>query len=225
MHQIKGMILEPIKKPRNNPRGPRSRGLSLDSSGSRDMDDDDDDDDDEKLEDGGERKHWVIGMKEGTILRANDDGSPPHLPEGYYTLPGPEPGTYTLRKRRYRNLKTLGIGGFQVRARGKREEDKAREEAALDPQVLEQRRKRSNWRTKKKIKLLEKFPTYIQEAFFGRNLMDTSNLEEEMKQVADMDVGNKEESDEILQIQQQQASIKLSKVMKFNDYFYLILTK
>lgn len=56
----------------------------------------------------------------------------------------------------------VGIGGFQVRARGKKEEEKAREEALLDPLVLEQRRKRSNWRTKKKIKLLEKFPSYIQ---------------------------------------------------------------
>lgn len=55
-----------------------------------------------------------------------------------------------------------GIGGFQVRARGKKEEEKAKEEALLDPQVLELRRKRSNWRTKKKIKLLEKFPSYIQ---------------------------------------------------------------
>lgn len=49
-----------------------------------------------------------------------------------------------------------------MRARGKKEEEKAREEATLDPQVLELRRKRSNWRTKKKIKLLEKFPSYIQ---------------------------------------------------------------
>lgn len=56
----------------------------------------------------------------------------------------------------------LGIGGFQVRARGKKDDEKAREEANLDPQVLELRRKRSNWRTKKKIKLLEKFPSYIQ---------------------------------------------------------------
>lgn len=49
-----------------------------------------------------------------------------------------------------------------MRARGKKEEEKAKEEALLDPQVLELRRKRSNWRTKKKIKLLEKFPSYIQ---------------------------------------------------------------
>lgn len=59
-------------------------------------------------------------------------------------------------------LTLTGIGGFQVRARGKKDEEKAREEALLDPQVLELRRKRSNWRTKKKIKLLEKFPSYIQ---------------------------------------------------------------
>merc|ERR1711915_171304 len=156
-----------------------------------------------------EPKHWVYGMKEGTILQAKEDGTPPDLPEGFYTLPGQEPGTYTLRKRRYRNIKTLGIGGFQVRARGKKEEERLKEEANLDPQVLELRRKRSNWRTKKKIKLLEKFPTYIQEAFFGRNLMDTSNLEEEMKRIAEMDRGNKEE--EPLHLQNPPTGIRLSK--------------
>lgn len=55
-----------------------------------------------------------------------------------------------------------GIGGFQVRARAKKDEEKAREEAEMDPQALEMRRRRSKWRTKKKIKLLEKFPSYIQ---------------------------------------------------------------
>nr|XP_053653886.1 histone-lysine N-methyltransferase 2C-like isoform X6 [Cherax quadricarinatus] len=233
MFQIKTMTLEPQKKPSmaklsaaayylgtrctggkepglhsRNPKTVRtSRGPSIDSSGSRDIDDDDEDDDDNKLENE-EPKHWVYGMKEGTLLQAKDDGTPPDLPEGFYTLPGPEPGTFTLRKRRYRNIKTLGIGGFQVRARGKREEEKAREEATLDPQVLELRRKRSNWRTKKKIKLLEKFPSYIQEAFFGRNLMDTSNLEEEMKQISSLD----EEIDEdVLESQKTKSAITLSK--------------
>lgn len=52
-----------------NPKTVRSsRGPSIDSSGSRDIDDDDDDDDENKLENG-EPKHWVYGMKEGTILQ------------------------------------------------------------------------------------------------------------------------------------------------------------
>ncbi|XP_068205977.1 histone-lysine N-methyltransferase 2C-like isoform X15 [Palaemon carinicauda] len=203
--QIKTQTIEPQKKPRNPKTVRTSRGPSIDSSGSRDVDDDDDDDE-EKLDD--EPRHWVYGMKEGTILQAKEDGTPPDLPDGFYTLPGPEPGTYTLRKRRYRNIKTLGIGGFQVRARGKKDEEKAKEEAALDPQVLELRRKRSNWRTKKKIKLLEKFPSYIQEAFFGRNLMDTSNLEEEMKQINGLD----EELDEdVFDPQKPKSAITLSK--------------
>nr|XP_045609496.1 histone-lysine N-methyltransferase 2C-like isoform X5 [Procambarus clarkii] len=213
MTKIKTMTLEPQKKSsiithNRNPKTVRtSRGPSIDSSGSRDIDDDDDDDDDNKLENE-EPKHWVYGMKEGTILQAKENGTPPDLPDGFYTLPGPEPGTFTLRKRRYRNIKTLGIGGFQVRVRGKKEEEKAREEAALDPQVLELRRKRSNWRTKKKIKLLEKFPSYIQEAFFGRNLMDTSNLEEEMKQISGMD---EEPDDDVLEPPKPKSAITLSK--------------
>ncbi|XP_050716817.1 histone-lysine N-methyltransferase 2C-like isoform X5 [Eriocheir sinensis] len=213
MFQIKTMTLEPQKKSsiithNRNPKTVRtSRGPSIDSTGSRDIDDDDDDDDENKL-DNEEPRHWVYGMKEGTILQAKEDGTPPDLPDGFYTLPGLEPGTFTLRKRRYRNIKTLGIGGFQVRARGKKDEEKAREEALLDPQVLELRRKRSNWRTKKKIKLLEKFPSYIQEAFFGRNLMDTSNLEEEMKQIVGLD----EELDEdVLEMQKAKSAITLSK--------------
>lgn len=53
-----------------NPKTVRtSRGPSIDSSGSRDVDDDDDDDEDNKL-DNEEPKHWVYGMKEGTILQA-----------------------------------------------------------------------------------------------------------------------------------------------------------
>lgn len=52
-----------------NPKTVRtSRGPSIDSSGSRDIDDDEDDDE-EKLE-SEEPKHWVYGMKEGTILKA-----------------------------------------------------------------------------------------------------------------------------------------------------------
>ena len=46
-----------------------SRGPSIDSTGSRDIDDDDDDDDENKL-DSEEPRHWVYGMKEGTILPA-----------------------------------------------------------------------------------------------------------------------------------------------------------
>lgn len=46
-----------------------SRGPSIDSTGSRDIDDDDDDDDENKL-DNEEPRHWVYGLKEGTILQA-----------------------------------------------------------------------------------------------------------------------------------------------------------
>lgn len=46
-----------------------SRGPSIDSTGSRDIDDDEDDDDENKL-DTEEPRHWVYGMKEGTILQA-----------------------------------------------------------------------------------------------------------------------------------------------------------
>ena len=60
---------------------------------------------------------------------------------------------------------------LQVRSRIKRDEERAREEAQLDPKELEARRKRSHWRTKKKIKLLEKFPSYIQVGIWNNKLL------------------------------------------------------
>lgn len=77
---------------------------------------------------------------------------------------------------------------LQVRSRIKREEERAKEEAQLDPKELEARRKRTHWRTKKKIKLLETFPPYMQEGFFGRNLMDTTTMEDTARVLEDMDV-------------------------------------
>lgn len=207
MIQIKTMTLEPIRQRRNHP--PKFnrpvRGPSLDSCGSRgELDDDEEGDEDGDGKEGGveEPKHWVYGLKEGAILQAQEDGSPPVLPEGFYTHRGHEPGVFILRKRRYRNIKTLGIGGFQaetaaqVRSRLKRDEERAREEAQLDPKELEAKRKRSHWRTKKKIKLLEKFPAYIQEAFFGRNLMDTTHMEETSKVVDEMENVKVEKTEE-----------------------------
>lgn len=53
-----------------------------------------------------------MNLKTGTynyfVYDFQEDGTPPDLPAGFYTLPGLEPGTFTLRKRRYRNIKTLG---------------------------------------------------------------------------------------------------------------------
>lgn len=67
----------------------------------------------------------------------------------------------------------------------------------------------------------------FQEAFFGRNLMDTSNLEEEMKQISGLD----EELDEdVLEMQKVKSAITLSKVRNLfilafscNNEFYINL--
>merc|ERR1712013_931230 len=52
-----------------------------------------------------------------------------------------------LRKRRYRDLKKVGIGGF-----------------------LAKTRKRPAWRPKKN-KILVQYPEYIQDSFFGKDFM------------------------------------------------------
>ena len=71
---IKNMILEPLKQRRHHQHKMNRpvRGPSLDSCGSRgDLDDDDDGDDEgEPKECVEEPKHWVYGLKEGTIIPA-----------------------------------------------------------------------------------------------------------------------------------------------------------
>ena len=132
-------------------------------------------------------------LKDGTILMPREDGRPPDVPDGYTVVQG-ENGSLILRKKRQRNLQKLGIGGFQVRrpwARVKDKEEDANDTAevllkdgastaatatgpggqpSLDLDMMN-KPKRKPQRRKPKNKLVETYPTYLQEAFFGRDLM------------------------------------------------------
>lgn len=118
--------------------------------------------------------------KEGMIW-TKDDGPPP---EGFtvYTM---ESGVSVLRRKRQRNLQKLGIGGFLVRVRGiKAGQDNddvdmlpgqntpsSETVAPITPESEKPRRKPA--RRKPRSKLTESFPPYLQEAFFGKELLDS----------------------------------------------------
>lgn len=108
------------------------------------------------------------------------DSSPP---EGF-TLCQNEQGTLVLRKKRQRNLQKLGIGGFVVRNRSVRKDGGGTKEETEDTSDTFQftsgfidiidKKKKSIKRKPKSAKLTETYPTYLQEAFFGKSLLDTT---------------------------------------------------
>lgn len=117
-------------------------------------------------------------LKEGMVWTPRGDQPPP---EGFsiYTT---ENGIPILRRKRQRNLQKLGIGGFIVRIRGTRKD----KEEDGDPEkpsdsvvgVNDDKPRRKPQRRKPKTKLSECFPLYMQEAFFGKDLMDTTKEKE-----------------------------------------------
>ncbi|XP_075232135.1 uncharacterized protein LOC142330615 [Lycorma delicatula] len=138
--------------------------------------------------------------KEGMLVPPREDGRPPEPPEGF-TIYTQENGVMILRRKRVRNLQKLGIGGFNARLRNTRKEKD--EEGGGDGQSTtppatpggggsggtgsggattpgsdEKPRRRGfsqNQRKRKpKSKLVENYPSYLQEAFFGRDLLDTT---------------------------------------------------
>lgn len=91
-------------------------------------------------------------------------------PEGF-TIFTTETGVAVLRKKRQRNLQKLGIGGFSVRNRTVR----TKEEDVTSSHVSnEDSKKRKPNRRKQKNKIVETYPVYLQDAFFGRSLLDTN---------------------------------------------------
>lgn len=118
-----------------------------------------------------------VHLKEGMIWNSRDQ--PP--PEGFsiYTT---ESGQTILRRKRQRNLQKVGIGGFSVRLRGTRKDiNSSRDEDGDEKPPLEMaglgednKPRRKPQRRKLKTKLSECFPSYMQEAFFGKDLMDTT---------------------------------------------------
>lgn len=141
--------------------------------------------------------------KEGMIVPPREDGRPPEPPEGFSILTL-ESGVMVLRRKRVRNLQKLGIGGFVVRGRMPRTKDKDDEITQDgDGEDNKPRRKPNRWR-KPKSKIAENYPNYIQDAFFGRDLLDACNV---AAQILDTS-----ESEEIEEKYEDIKTIELSKV-------------
>ena len=120
--------------------------------------DDDDDDDDKPIPSGA-----VLSQhKDGEIVRPLADGSAPEPPEGF-TIVVKDNGLMVLRKKRYRDLKKVGIGGFLAKTRTPKTSNK--KEIPEDD-----KKKRPAWRPKKN-KILVQYPEYIQDSFFGKDFM------------------------------------------------------
>ncbi|KAL3280233.1 hypothetical protein HHI36_017729 [Cryptolaemus montrouzieri] len=122
--------------------------------------------------------------KEG-MMWTKEDGPPP---EGF-TIFTMESGVSVLRRKRQRNLQKMGIGGFLVRVRGTRggqENDDIdilpgqSNLPGIEPSTSMsvgpdgEKPKRKPIRRKPKSKLSETFPAYLQEAFFGKDLLDST---------------------------------------------------
>ena len=108
--------------------------------------------------------------KDGDIVRPSADGRPPDAPDGF-TVVSKDNGQFVLRKRRYRDLKKVGIGGFQAKSRNTNKKTKEEPEGAVGPDG-EKPKKRPSWRPKKN-KILAQYPEYIQDSFFGREFLDS----------------------------------------------------
>uniref|UniRef100_A0A8D9A1L8 Histone-lysine N-methyltransferase 2C n=1 Tax=Cacopsylla melanoneura TaxID=428564 RepID=A0A8D9A1L8_9HEMI len=142
-----------------------------------------------------------VDYKEGSIVTPLEDGRPPEPPEGF-SIHTNEAGQMYLRRKRVRNLNRLGIGGFNVRVRNVKSKDG--EEGELPPTtpdtpvttpVCENGMggvKRKGPLKKPKSKISQTFPSYLQDAFFGRELLD--NTKDTGSQ--DLDSSESEESED-----------------------------
>lgn len=110
--------------------------------------------------------------KDGMLWSSTDPA-----PEGF-SLFTTDTGTVVLRKKRQRNLQKLGIGGFSVRNRAVRSTSIKNDEEPSNLIAIscneENKNKKKPQRRKQKSKLIETYPAYLQEAFFGRPLLDSN---------------------------------------------------
>ncbi|XP_072939829.1 uncharacterized protein [Epargyreus clarus] len=109
-------------------------------------------------------------LKEGILWNVANDGP---APEGF-TIYTTDSGLTVLRRKRQRNLNKLGIGGFVVRQRqttikAQENDEKDAEGNAASGESPGYKRKP---RRKPRSKLMEQFPSYMQEAFFGKDLLE-----------------------------------------------------
>ena len=106
-------------------------------------------------------------------MRPTADGKAPEAPDGF-TVVVKENGLMILRKKRYRDLKKVGIGGFQAKTRNpNRKGGKDDPNGDSDDKPT---KKRAAWKPKKN-KILLQYPEYIQDSFFGRSFIDACPLE------------------------------------------------
>ncbi|RZF48821.1 hypothetical protein LSTR_LSTR003201, partial [Laodelphax striatellus] len=143
--------------------------------------------------------------KDGMQVPPMEDGKPPEPPKGF-TIFIQENGVMILRKKRVRNLQKLGIGGFNSKLRNTRKEKD--EDPAADGSVTpggsdngatpqqgnttpgsDEKPRKKPQRRKIKSKLVESYPSYLQEAFFGRDLLDTT------KEAQDLNSSSEESDD------------------------------
>ena len=114
--------------------------------------------------------------KDGDIVKALPDGRTPEAPEGFSLVPK-ESGVFILRKRRYRDLKKVGIGGFQAKQRTPSRKNKDEGDTGEDKP-----KKRPACRSKKN-KLLLQYPEYIQDSFFGRDTIEACKVQSESEKL------------------------------------------
>ena len=165
MQHLKSLTIEKDKIRRKRRMGEMGLGMmGMDpmggSSHDNSLEGDDDDDDDPPIIVAGSSGH-----KDGEIVRPLPDGSAPDPPEGF-TIVVKDNGLMVLRKRRYRDLKKVGIGGFLAKTRTPKQMTKKEEEGGEDGKP----KKRPAWRPKKN-KILVQYPEYIQDSFFGKDFM------------------------------------------------------
>lgn len=146
-------------------------------------------------------------------------------PDGF-SLFTTEAGQVVLRKKRQRNLQKLGIGGFSVRNRAVRTKEEEPPTSSQAPND-DNKKKKPN-RRKQKNKLVETYPVYLQEAFFGRPLLDSnakvkleSSSDEETKSNVSDDKTIKLSLEELKMIEkmratQQQKLLEEQKLMQIN---------
>ncbi|XP_017868663.1 PREDICTED: histone-lysine N-methyltransferase 2C [Drosophila arizonae] len=93
------------------------------------------------------------------------------IPEGF-SISTNDDGVHVLRKKRQRNLQKLGIGGFSVRNRAlKKDNDDTMDQ--LNAMLVADKKKKII-RKKQKNKIIEAYPQYLQEAFFGKPLLESN---------------------------------------------------
>ncbi|XP_041970566.1 histone-lysine N-methyltransferase 2D-like isoform X2 [Aricia agestis] len=108
-------------------------------------------------------------LKEGILWNVANDGP---VPEGF-TIYTTDSGLTVLRRKRQRNLNKLGIGGFVVRQRQTTLKAQADEENLDGVQgASDSPSNKRKPRRKPRSKLMEQFPPYMQEAFFGKELLE-----------------------------------------------------